>query len=352
LNNPLEATVLFGRIAQQADVRPVAPGSAATAGQRQAFREANVPKTLIVVLASFLLLAGLTACGDGDMSSMARVSEDFSHTYSLAEGGEIEVTTRNGTVEVLGWERDQVEITGSKYARSNEDLQSINIRFEASENRLHAKAEFRGAIGGGKGARFVIRAPASARVTAVDTSNGSIRIEGVARVDKLKSSNASISVLRTQGPLVADTSNGSIRVAQTKGDLRLDTSNGRIEADDVAGSVYADTSNANIRVNVVEATPGATMYFDSSNGGIEVAMRTFDNNRMTLDSSNSNITLRLPESVNAELQAKTSNGSIRTDFPLTTGGDSRRPELRGQLGSGGPLIKIATSNGNVRVLRN
>lgn len=299
-----------------------------------------------------LLMGVLTACIDGDMSSLARVSEDFSYTYPLAEAGEIEVTSRNGTVEVLGWEQDRIEINGSKYANSQEELDAISINIEASENRLQAKAVFRGSSRGGKGARFVIRAPSSARVRLIDTSNGSIRVEGVARVDKLDTSNASISVLRSQGPLVADTSNGSIRIVETPGDLKLDTSNARIEADDVTGSIDADTSNGSIRVVITDPTPQAAMRFDTSNGGIEVTMQEFRDNPTVIDTSNGNVTLRLPANANAELQAETSNGSIRTDFNLSSSTGNRRKELKGRLGSGGALIKVSSTNSSVRILKN
>jgi DUF4097 and DUF4098 domain-containing protein YvlB len=304
--------------------------------------------TLMVVL----FLSVLMACGDGDMSSLARVSEDFSYNYPLAEGGEIEVTSRNGTVEILGWEQDQVEINGSKYANSREELDGIKINIEATENRLQAKAEFPNNSRGGKGARFVIRAPSSARVRLIDTSNGSIRVEGVARVDMLDTSNASISVIRSHGPLVADTSNGAIRIVQTPGDLKLDTSNGRIEADDVTGSIDADTSNGRIRVSVSDPAPKAAMRFDTTNGGIEVTMQEFRDNPMTIDTSNGNVTLRLPDSTNAEVHADTSNGSIRTDFALPSSSGNRRKELRGQLGNGGALIRVSSTNGTVQVLKN
>lgn len=301
-----------------------------------------------VIVVAVGLLAG---CNFGDMQSLARVSEDFAHTYPLRAGGDIEVSTRNGSVEVLGWEKESIEITGSKYASSQKDVDDIEIQIDANDAAVRIKALFPGSTRGGKGARFVIRAPRTAIVRVVDTSNGSIRVEDMARVGRLNSSNASITVNRSEGPLVADTSNGAIRISQTPGDLKLDTSNGRIEADDVIGLVDADTSNSSIRVTVLDPPSDGSLRFDTSNGSIDVTIKRFNNNPMLLDSSNGNITLRLPESTDAEIHASTSNGNIQTDFPVTVSGELKKTELKGRLGSGGNLVRISTSNSSIRLLR-
>lgn len=303
------------------------------------------------VVCTALVSALLAGCNIDDWQGIGKEQEDFSYQHSLREGGAIDVYTRNGSVEVLGWEKDTVEITGSKYARTREALAQVEVKVDAQDDRLSIKTVFPSPVRNGAGARYVIRAPRSARVTLVDTSNGSIRIEDVARVEKLDTSNASITVNRSRGPLVADTSNGAIRIGQTPGDLKLDTSNGRIEAEDVEGAVVADTSNGSIHVTVEEARAGEELRFDTSNGSIEVTMKRFDGNPMLLDSSNGAVTLRLPEGTNAQLEATTSNGSIQTDLPITASGAIKKTELRGKLGDGGPLVRLSTSNSTIRILR-
>lgn len=304
---------------------------------------------MTAILATLGIL--FTGCNPDDWQPMTKYSEDFSHNYSLTAGGTIDVYTRNGSVEVLGWEKDSVEITGTKYARTQEDLDQIAVNIAAREDSISIKTAFPGPTRRGGGARFVIRAPKTARVTLVDTSNGAIRVEDLARAEKLDTSNGSITVNRSNGPLVADTSNGAIRVSQTPGDLTLDTSNGRIEADDVSGAITADTSNGSIRVTVTEPPAGANLRFETSNGGVEVTLKRYQENPMLLDSSNGNITLRLPENVNADLHASTSNGNIQTDFPVTAVGEIKKTELRGKLGGGGPVLRVSTSNSSIRILR-
>ena len=303
---------------------------------------------ILTLLVVSLVLAG---CDIDDFESMSKETQEFSHSYPLSNGGSIEVFTKNGSVEILGWEKDTVEITGTKYARNKSDLDKVSIDISATDSSIIIKSIFPDNRANNKGVRYVIRAPHSARVTTVDSSNGHIRVEEVARVSKLDTSNASITVRRSEGPLVADTSNGSIKIYETKGDLRLDSSNGRIEAEDVVGAVTADTSNGAIRISVTEPTKGAPLRFDTSNGSIEVTVKRYADNPIVLDSSNGSITLRIPENINADVNAQTSNGGIQTDFPVTVSGKINKHSLQSRLGSGGPTITLNTTNSSIRLLR-
>jgi hypothetical protein len=304
--------------------------------------------TLLLVLAVALCLSG---CDLEDFEGMSKVTEDFSKTYPLAEGGTIEVFTKNGSVEILGWEKDSVEIRGTKSARSKEELARVTVDIAATPNSLVIKSIFPDNRPNGKGVRYVIRAPYKSKVTTVDSSNGHIRVEEVAQVTKLDTSNGSITVHRSAGPLVADTSNGSIRISDTKGDLRLDTSNGRIEAEEVAGAIQADTSNGAIRASVADPKPGETLRFKTSNGSVEVTMKRYAGNPLVLESSNGSLTLRIPENINATVDAETSNGGIQTDFPASVSSKITKTSLRAPLGSGGPVLKLETSNSSIRLLR-
>ena len=63
--------------------------------------------------------------------------------------------------------------------------------------------------------------------------------------------------------------------------------------------------------------------------------------------------LRLPENASFSLDIKTTSGDIRTTFPVTIDGssDRGRNSLLGNVGTGGPDIKIKTVSGDVDVVR-
>jgi DUF4097 and DUF4098 domain-containing protein YvlB len=134
------------------------------------------------------------------------------------------------------------------------------------------------------------------------------------------------------------------------GQATLKTSNGRIRGTDLRGRIDASTSNGSIDVTITESAAGLPLRFTTSNGSINLTLDKWTNTGLVARTSNSSLNVRLPEGVNAQLQASTSNGSINTEFEITTSQLSKN-RVDGRIGSGGPLIDLATSNGTIRVLR-
>jgi len=54
----------------------------------------------------------------------------------------------------------------------------------------------------------------------------------------------------------------------------------------------------------------------------------------------------------AHVQTETTNGGVRSDFPVPSTPAERRPrKLDFNIGSGGPLIQLSTTNGGVNLRR-
>jgi hypothetical protein len=137
---------------------------------------------------------------------------------------------------------------------------------------------------------------------------------------------------RIQAPKSTDvtlrSSNGSLNVTDVSGTMRLRTSNGSIKLMDVGGDVDADTSNGSVNATL---------------GG-----RSWQGSGLNVTTSNGSVRVTIPDNYNARLVAGTSNGSINVDFPITVQGRINR-DIDTNLGSGGPTIRLRTSNGSVRV---
>jgi DUF4097 and DUF4098 domain-containing protein YvlB len=177
-----------------------------------------------------------------------------------------------------------------------------------------------------------------------------MRVEGTEGAARLRTSNGSIKVWRVKGDVTAKTSNASIEMLDTLGAAILETSNGRIKADGVRGAFEAQTSNSSVDATIAEIEAGRGVRVSSSNGSLNLQFAKWNSNALRASTSNSSINLRLPGAVNAELRASTSNGNVSTDYEITTSQFSKT-KLSGRMGSGGPLIDLSTSNGNIRVVR-
>lgn len=304
---------------------------------------------IALLCAASLVMAGCDFDGES-WGGSTRYKQDFSESHPFAAGGRVFLENFNGSVEILGWDRDQAEITGAKYASTREVMEDMKIEVVADAGALRIRTIRPPIRNCNCGAKYVLRLPRKAVIDRVETSNGSLRLEAVRGEARLRTSNGSLKVNDFEGPLEAATSNGSVELNAYSGQASLKTSNGRIRGTDVKGRIDATTSNGSIDFTITEPAPGLPLKFTTSNGSINLTLAKWTNTGLVARTSNSSINVRLPEGVNAQLQASTSNGSINTEFEITTSQLSKN-RVDGRIGSGGPLIDLATSNGTIRVLR-
>src|SRR5690242_1822904 len=111
-------------------------------------------------LVSLLLIGILTGCSETVFGDSNPVQEDFHYSYPLHAGGRVEVENQNGAIEISAWDRETVEITGTKYARSDDRLREIRIDIASSPSGVTIRTlrpEFPSS--GNLGVRYSIRVP-------------------------------------------------------------------------------------------------------------------------------------------------------------------------------------------------
>ena len=164
----------------------------------------------------------------------------------------------------------------------------------------------------------------------VVSTSGRIRATGP-RTGNRESWWVSFRVLAPQSTDInATSSNGSLSVTDVRGKIQLRTSNGSINLMDVGGDVVADTSNGSVNASLSGSK--------------------WEGQGLDISTSNGSVRLSIPDNYNAHLTAGTSNGSINVGFPITVSGRLNR-DIDTTLGSGGPTIRVRTSNGSVSLQR-
>jgi len=279
--------------------------------------------------------------------------EDFHYSYPLSSGGQLTLENSNGGVEISGWDRNEVEINGTKFASSQDMLQDIKIEISPSASAIRVRTVIPSHwTHGSRGATYVIHVPRRVVLDGIQTSNGGIRVSDVQGTFHLRTSNGAIRATNLAGDLDAETSNGAIDLSGDTGNVKAHTSNGPIRGDVHDGTLDAGTSNGEISVRLSNPPTNRPLRADSSNGRIDLSVDGSRIPDIRATTSNSSIALRLPSSINAKLNAETSHGSITSDFDvLMHGGQIGKSHLEGTIGSGGPLIELSSSNGSIQVLR-
>ena len=306
-------------------------------------------KLLLPILAAALL--GLAACDFEDFGGFDRYRQDFHYSYPLKSGGRLSVETFNGSVEVSGWDQETVDISGAKYAATQEAADALKVAIDNSPDSVSIRVTRPSDRRGNRGARFVIKIPRAAYLDRIFTSNGAIRTLDGSGPARLRTSNGAIRVQALRGSLDAQTSNSSIELIDVGGDAKAHTSNGHIRTAGLRGALDAGTSNGSINARLEQVPAGRPVRLETNNSSVELSLPPKFDNDIRVSTSNSGITLHMPYQVNAHVMARTTNSSISSDFEVRMQGEFSKNRLEGVIGNGGPLIDLSTSNGSIRLLK-
>jgi len=127
---------------------------------------------------------------------------------------------------------------------------------------------------------------------------------------------------------------------------QLHSENGGIDISNIDGEIHADTTNGGLTLRDL----GGKVHATTVNGGVNVALNgtQWHGEGLFAKSTNGGVTVNAPDNYSARLIAATVNGGISVAFPIKIQG-SIRNHIDTQLGQGGPTIQVETTNGGVSI---
>ncbi len=295
-------------------------------------------------------LLAMNACIYVDVGDFARYSRDFHFNFPLNRGGHVSVEGFNGSIEITPWDQPTVDISGTKHAPSESQVDAMKIDVDHTPDTVSIHASRQYDSHGSYGVRFAIKVPRGTALDRIVTSNGTIHtLEGIGPA-RFKSSNGAVQVEKFHGALDIQTSNGAVDLDDVEGAVTARSSNGHIYAEAIRGSLDAQTSNSAIRAALLRED--RDVRAETHNGSIDLALPVGLAYEVRAHTNNSSVTIRLAEPANVRVSARTSNSSINSDFDAVMHGDLRRNEFEGSIGKGGPLLDLSSSNGAIHIVRN
>jgi DUF4097 and DUF4098 domain-containing protein YvlB len=225
--------------------------------------------------------------------------EEFHQTYPLSPTGRVGLENINGGVQIKVWDRAAVQVDAIKKAYRKERLAEARIEVNSTEDNLHIKTEY-------------------------PDWNQTSRSD---RYDNPASVEYSLTVPRKAVLDSIELVNGSIDIDGAEGSVKASSINGRVAARGLMGDVKLSTIN----------------------GPLQATFTQLDDERpISLGSVNGNVTLIIPSDANASVRAGTVHGGISNDFGLQVKhGEYVGHNLDGQIGTGGPRIKLGNVNGAI-----
>lgn len=298
----------------------------------------------------FMVLIGSLAilCGCDDFQGFGRVQQDFHYSYAMQPGGHLNIETRNGSVAIIGWDRNSIDVSGTKYAPDDAALKEVHINVDVSGNMATITTESPRGDWGNYGANYTIHLPNNTAVSRAKSTNGAVTAEDLSAGGSLISTNGRISLQRDNGNFDVRTTNGSIGFEDCSGAERAETTNGSVKGLLKAGAFEIHTTNGSIDLSVSKPQRDEELRASTTNGSIHLALDEFAGNPIRVETTHGSVTLRLPHDTDAQIDAHTSLSHVSSELPITTE-ESEKHTLRGQLGKGGPLISAVTTTGSIRI---
>src|ERR1700674_4799756 len=227
-------------------------------------------------------------------------TEEFHQTYALTSDGRVELDNINGAVHISTWDQNEVKVDAVKYADSKERLEQARIDIDSGKDHLSIRTKYPdhdltfnwGSHNNPASVEYTLTVPAPARLDEIKLINGSLDVTGAT------------------------------------GEVHASCINGRLEAHNLSGRADLSTINGHLDAKF-DQLRGSSLELKSVNGSVE---------------------LTIPSDSKAEIEASTVSGRIDNDFGLHVNHHSFvGHDLRGELGNGGPRIKLSNINGRIEI---
>lgn len=239
----------------------------------------------ILLLTSLLFFAAAGFAGN----------QVFLHTYPLPPGGSFHLDNVNGSVQVEGWDRNEVEVRAVKTSHTDaRELEQVMIEVDSQPGQVSVHTRYPKGEGAEVAVEYHVRVPYRVLLGSIETVNGSVFVRGVEGGGELRSVNGNVEVLKSSGRFSAKTTNG------------------------------------NLHLELLHLLDGGPMNIETVNGSV---------------------VLGLPSDARANLKVLSMNGDFYSELPVVSAPSAPASQaFRGKLGAGGGEISVRTVNGGIRLV--
>jgi DUF4097 and DUF4098 domain-containing protein YvlB len=238
--------------------------------------------------------------------TLTLAGEDIQRKVDASRNGQVEIDNLSGSVRVTGWDRDEVEVTGTL----GKGIERLDVER--------------------KGDRVIIEVVLpSGRNNRVEGTDLDIRVPRGSEVE-VNTVSASIDVSDVNGSLDLNSVSGAVDVEGEPGDVEINNVSGRI--------------TVNARLDRGD--------FNTVSGRIEAQLDLTSRSRVDFNSVSGSIDLTVPRGLDADFDVSTFSGRIDCDFgpePRKTSRFTPGRELEFSTGSGGARVSANSFSGRVTI---
>lgn len=256
--------------------------------------------------------------------------------------GEVVISNVSGTVDVRGWDRNEVHVTG----QLDEDVERVDV--DSSPGRVFIKVVLPRSCSNSCDANIEVRVPQSSTVE-ISAVSADVSSRGVLGTQRLKS---------VSGEITADVSGDNSEVGSVSGDITIH-GNGKpisLRAKSVSGSIDLTNGAGKLDLVTVSGTARAQLGETSelrgrtTSGDIEIRGNLTSNARVEVEAVSGDIRLRLPATgLSTEIESFSGDieGCLAGKVEQSKYGPGKRLNIR--TVEDGPRVRAKTLSGDIDI---
>src|SRR6478736_1785077 len=306
----------------------------------------------------FLFIAALAA----PLALSATITRNVEKTFTVQPGGNFKAHTQGGDIKIETSDRPEVRIQvkqvirADSEAEADEILAKLTLTLEQTGNDVTADAKYE-KRGPGTwfgnwppvSVSFVVTVPKNFNLN-LNTSGGDIAVASVAGNVRARTSGGDLKFARIDGDIDAGTSGGNITILEGTARAKLHTSGGNIAVDRTGGPTEVSTSGGDVTLRSVTQLISAT----TSGGDVRAVITEPMKQDAVLSTSGGEVDVKVVKGAGFQLDASTSGGDVNASGLTITieKGGTGKSRLAGAVNGGGPLLKLRSSGGDIKIRTN
>jgi DUF4097 and DUF4098 domain-containing protein YvlB len=282
----------------------------------------------------------------GMFSAATVIAADVNESLDAAADGIVSISNIAGSVDVQGWSRDQVEVTGE----IGSDIEELIFERDGDEIEIKVKTKRRNSHD--IDANLAIKIPAGSSLE-ISTVSADIDVVGVAGEQSLESVSGDIETEVRASDIDVNSVSGDLEIEGDNQSMRsrLSSVSGDVDAANLAGEIWAESVSGDVTAvnGVFERASLGTV-----NGDIVFRAELLNSGRLDVETVNGSVDIEFAGDVSARFDIETFNGDIRNCFgPKAVRVNEYGPgyELSFTEGDGSGRVTIETLNGDLHLCK-
>ncbi len=287
-----------------------------------------------------------TAVAAALLLALPASARDVSETLDAAPDGRVKISNVSGSIDVRGWSRSAVEVTGEL----GDDVEDLILDRSGDTVRIKVKVPERSGRFTDASADLVIQVP----------ERSAIEVAAVSADIEVRAVNGEQSLRAVSGDIDAEAFAEDIDVETVSGDIELRgdgaaahavlrSVSGDVSGERIAGELVATSVSGDLGIIDAALSRGD---FETVNGDVTVRMTLLRDGRVDAETVNGDVNFEFDGDLSAEFDIDTFNGEIDNCFgPKARRTSEYAPgwELRFAHGGGDGRVRVKTLNGGVNI---